>query len=380
MKALISSAAAAASPDTTPASVSRRGALRRLGTAAAGLAALAGVPAVMAQSRPTVLRFGVAQPAVGSPPSISASSVAVAHAKGWIDAEFAKDGIQVQWMFFKGAGPAVNEALTNDQLDFAFQGDLPSIVARAAGLKTRLIAATGVRANIYLAVPPDSPIQRVEDLRGKRVSIFKGTNAHLPINRVLEAHGLSEKTVRPVNLDTATALAALATRDLDAAFGGLDLLRLRDKNAARIVYTSKGRSPVFTRQSHVLVTERFVGREPALTQRVVDAVVRTAHWASSEANREEVLRLWARAGTPYEHWKEDYDGEPLRVRLNPNFDPFLVGRYKDAVEQALKFRLTRAKFDVDGWIDTRYLQAALKAQQLENFWPVYQADGRIAGG
>lgn len=364
-------------PADAPASRSRRSALRRV-AALAGAAAL-GAPVARAQGRTTVLRFGVAQPAVGSPPSISGSSVAVAHAKGWIEAEFAKDGIRVEWAFFKGAGPAVNEALTNDQLDFAFQGDLPSIVARAAGLKTRLIAATGVRANIYLAVPPDSPIQRVEDLRGRRVSIFKGTNAQLPINRVLEAHGLSEKAVRSINLDTATALAALATRDLDAAFGGLDLLRLRDKNAARIVYSSKGQSPVFTRQSHVLVTERFVAREPVLTQRVVDAVVRTARWASDEAHREEVLRLWARAGTPYAHWQEDYAGEPLRVRLNPNFDPFLVARYRDAVDQALKFRLTRARFDVDGWIDTRYLQAALKSQQLETFWPVYQANGRIAG-
>lgn len=366
-------------PPSFPASSSRRSALRRLGAAAGGLGVLVGVPTARAQARPTVLRFGVAQPAVGSPPSISGSSVAVAHAKGWIDAEFAKDGIQVQWNFFKGAGPAVNEALTNDQLDIAFQGDLPSIVARAAGLKTRLVAAVGVRANIYLAVPPDSPIQRVQDLRGKRVSIFKGTNSQLPINRVLEAHGLSEKDVRAINLDTATALAALATRDLDAAFGGLDLLRLRDKHAARIAFTSKGQSPTFTRQSHVLVTEAFAQRQPELTQRVVDAVVRTARWASDEANREEVLRLWARAGTPYEHWKEDYDGEPLRVRLNPNFDPFLVGRYKDAVEQAQKFRLTRAKFDVDGWLDTRYLKVALKAQQLENVWPVYQANGRIAG-
>jgi sulfonate transport system substrate-binding protein len=342
-------------------------------------AATLGSPFVQAQARPKVLRFGVAQPAIGDPPSISGSSVAVGHAKGWIDADLAKDGIEIQWLFFKGAGPAVNEALTNNQLDFAFQGDLPSIIGRAAGLKTRLIAATGVRSNIYLAVPPDSPIQRVEDLRGKRVAIFKGTNSQLPINRLLEAHGLSEKDVRAVNLDTATTLAALATRDLDGAFGGQDLLRLRDKKVARIVFTSRGQSPIFTRQSHVLVTEAFSREQPVWTQRVVDSVVRVARWASEESNREEVLRLWARAGTPYEHWKEDCDGQPMRVRLNPNFDPFLVARYKDSVEQAAKYRLTRAKFDVDGWIDTRFLKASLKAQQLENYWPVFQADGRIAG-
>ena len=277
------------------------------------------------------------------------------------------------------AGLAVNEALTEKQLDFAFQDDLPAIVARAAGLKTKLALATGVRSNIYLAVPPDSPIQSIKDLRGKRVAIFKGANAQLPINHVLEANGLQEKELRAINLDQAATLAALTTKDIDAAFGNINLLRLRDKNAARIVYRSKGDSPVFTTQSHVLATEEFTQKYPEVTARVVKTFVKTAKWASDEVNREEVLRLWAKAGTPFEHWKEDYDGEPLRVRLNPNFDPFLIARYRDSVEQAYRFKLSRGKFDVDQWIDQRYLKAALKDLSLDNYWPVYQPNGKILG-
>lgn len=343
--------------------------------AAAGAAALA-LPAV---ANPVPVRIGVAQPATGTPPSFAGSGVAIAHAKGWIDEAFQADGVKVEWLFFKGAGPAVNEALTTGQLDFAVQGDLPAIVARAAGLKTRLVIANGVRTNIYIGVPPDSPLKTVAELRGKRVSLFRGTNMHLPALRLLEAHGLTEKDLRIVNLDTAGYLAALSTRDLDAAIGAMDILRLRDKGQVRVLYSSKGDSPIYTRQSHVLVRDEFAERQPALVQRFVDAAVRSARWASDEANREEVLRLWARAGTPYEHWKEDYDGEPLRVRLNPNFDPFLVGRYKDAVVQAQRLRLSRAPVDVDRWIDTRFLQQALRTQRLENHWPVYQANGKILG-
>ncbi|MCW7540182.1 ABC transporter substrate-binding protein [Aquabacterium sp. A7-Y] len=353
-------------------------ALGSLGAAAAGLGAPALVRAA-GDARPASVRIGVAQPLAGNPPSFANSSIAVAYAKGWINEEFARDNTPVEWFFFKGAGPAVNEALTNHQIDFAFQGDLPSIVGRAAGLKTRLVLASGVRANLYVGVPPSSPLRSLKELRGKRVALFKGTNMHLPALRLLEAHGLTERDLRLVNLDTASYLAALTTGDIDAALGALDILRLRDKGGVRVLYSTKGQSPVYTRQSALLVTEAFANRHPEATQRVVNAAVKTARWSSEETNREEVLRLWARAGTPYEHWKEDYDGEPLRVRLNPNFDPFLVARYQDAVDQAARFKLTRATFDVQQWIAPRYLKTALKDLRLETYWPVYRADGTILG-
>lgn len=359
--------------------VDRRTVLKHLVAGSVGASAvLLGLQA-RAANQPATIRVGVAQPGIGNPPVFSGSSAAVANAKGWVEEEFKADGIKVEWFFFKGAGPAVNEAISNKQLDFAFQGDLPSIVAKSAGLKTKLVLATGVRSNIYLAVPPDSPIQSVKDLAGKRVAIFKGTNAQLPINRVLEANGLKEKDLRAINLDQATTLAALSTKDIDAAFGNINLLRLRDKNAARIVYSSKGDSPIFTTQSHVLVTEEFSQKYPEITGRVVKTFVKASKWASDEINRDEVLHLWAKAGTPYEHWREDYDGQPLRVRINPNFDPFLIARYKDSVEQAYRLKLSRAKFDVDQWIDQSYLRAALKDAHLESFWPIFQANGKILG-
>ncbi|WP_454726613.1 MULTISPECIES: ABC transporter substrate-binding protein [Cupriavidus] len=362
--------------------LTRRSLLKHLawsGLGAATASAPLSVFSATGAARPDVIRIGVAQPATGTPPSFGGSSLSIAHARGWLEEAFKPAGTRVEWYFFKGAGPAVNEALSTKQLDFALQGDLPAIVARAAGLKTRLVLATSVRTNIYIGVPPDSPLKTVADLRGKRVSLFKGTNMHLPALRLLEANGLAEKDLRLLNLDTASYLAALTTRDLDAAIGAMDILRLRDKGAVRILYSSKNQSPIYTRQSHVLVTDEFAARYPEATQQFVKTSVQAARWASDEKNRDEVLHTWARAGTPYEHWKEDYEGEPLRVRVNPNFDPFLVARYKDATEQAYRLRLSRARFDVDQWIDTRFLKSALDDLSLQSYWPVYQANGKILG-
>ena len=101
--------------------------LRALGAALALIAATT----AFAQA-PSVIRIGVATGGVGTPPRTGSSTVGLVNSQGLLEKEFAKDNIKVEWIFFKGAGPAVNEALVNHQLDFAWQGDLPSIVHRAA--------------------------------------------------------------------------------------------------------------------------------------------------------------------------------------------------------------------------------------------------------
>ena len=70
-------------------------------------------------------------------------------------------------------------------------------------------------------------------------------------------------------------------------------------------------------------------------------------------------------------------GQPLRVRLSPLLDPFLVGIYKDSAEQALQLKLIRKKPEIDSWFDRRYLNTALKELQLEGYWPSYAADGKL---
>jgi len=332
----------------------------------AALLLATGFAVAQAEALPKVIRIGVASPAVGDN-IYTTGSVGIAHHKNLVEEEFAKDGVKVEWYFYKGAGPAVNEALSNNQLDFAFQGDLPSIIGRASGLKTRYLFPTDSRQNLYVAVPPDSPIQSVKDLAGKRIALSKGTNAQLPTNRLLDANGLTERDLKVVNLENATAQQALATRDIDGVFGGFEYLKFRNKGQARIVFSS-AQDPRFSRRSGFLVTEEFLQAYPQATVRVAKGILRAARWASDEVNRDQVFELWSKMGNPAEVYREDFLGFPLRVRLNPLLDPFIVQRYKEAVADSFKYKLTRKQFDAEQWIYPNVLNTALKELQLENYW------------
>ncbi|WP_163366766.1 ABC transporter substrate-binding protein, partial [Klebsiella aerogenes] len=71
----------------------------------------------------------------------------------------------------------------------------------------------------YLVTPKGSSVRQVADLRGRKVALFRGTNGHLAAIKILEAHGLAERDIQAISLDSATTAAALATKDIDAAFG-----------------------------------------------------------------------------------------------------------------------------------------------------------------
>ncbi|WP_341674775.1 ABC transporter substrate-binding protein [Niveibacterium sp. SC-1] len=343
------------------------------------VAALFAVSASAAQSadKPTVVRFGVSTAGVGNPPRVSTGWVSVAQRDRYIERELEKDGIEVQWIFFKGQGPAVNEAISNNQLDFTTLGDLPSIIGRSVGLDTRLVLVTGSRSEVYAAARPGSGIRSIADLRGKRVAFNKGTASQLAVNRILAAKGLSEKDIRVVNMEPASYKAAFLAGDVDVIFGSLDLINLRDQSKAEIIYDSK-KDPVATSSGHVLVNQKFAAAYPQITQRVVTALVRAAHWSSLDQNRDEVFKLWGSAGSvPEATYRREYEGIPLAQRLSPIFDDFIVAQDKRGVADAYKYKLIRRTFDVDAWIDRRYVDAALKQLQLETFWPRFDAQARL---
>ncbi|KMZ12044.1 Alkanesulfonates-binding protein [Candidatus Burkholderia humilis] len=286
------------------------------------------------------------------------------------------DHIKVEWIFFKGAGPAVNEALANKQIDFAYQGDLPSVLGRANGLQTHLLLASNVRADVYLAVPPDSDIKSVKDLKGKRVGLFCGTNLQLVADNVLKENGLTERDLRIINLDTAAALAAIASKGVDAVFSDYSLFKLQRQGLAKIVYASRDDGVQLTRQAHLLVLDDFEKAHADVVQKVVTSVVQATQWQSDEANRDSLFTLWARSGVPIESWQSEYKQGQLKDRNSPLIDPFLRARYQAVANDALRLNLIRQPVRVDGWFEPKYLDQALKTLKLESYWPRFDASGK----
>jgi sulfonate transport system substrate-binding protein len=125
-------------------------------------------------------------------------------------------GYSVKWTEFP-AGPQLLEALNVGSLDFGHTGEAPPIFAQAAGAP--LVYFANAPANPKgeaILVPKDSPIKTIEDLKGKKIALNKGSNVHYLLVKALEKAGLKYQDIETAFLPPADARAAFEKGDVDA--------------------------------------------------------------------------------------------------------------------------------------------------------------------
>src|SRR5450830_1938818 len=113
---------------------------------------LAPAIALAAEALPAAVRIAVVARTAPSGKTVFAGSAAQVAAQGWLAAELGKLGVKLEWVpvTTNSVATQVNEAFANHSIDLAQYGDLPSIIANASGLQTRLILPGGSANNTYL--------------------------------------------------------------------------------------------------------------------------------------------------------------------------------------------------------------------------------------
>jgi len=150
-------------------------------------------------------------------------------------------GFTVKWTEFPG-GPQLLEALNVGSLDFGHTGEAPPIFAQAADAPLIYFAnePSNPRGEAII-VPKDSPIKSVEDLKGKKVALNKGSNVHYLLVKALEKHGVDYEEIETAFLPPSDARAAFEKGAVDAwVIWDPFLAEAERKTGARILVDGTG--------------------------------------------------------------------------------------------------------------------------------------------
>jgi NitT/TauT family transport system substrate-binding protein len=178
---------------------------------------------------------------VGTIPVPPAAPVYVAIKHGLFKAE----GLDVQAELFQG-GAAAFPKIAAGALDIVYSGNMGVILAQAKGLKMRILSECDIAVprQFPIAVPPNSPIRNVQDLKGKRIAInLKRNLAELAVLVAMKVNNIDvvRDKVTMVEVGFPDMPRALKNRDVDAAWLVEPALTLAEQTGVRrVVETMEG--------------------------------------------------------------------------------------------------------------------------------------------
>jgi sulfonate transport system substrate-binding protein len=209
--------------------------------------------------------------------------------QGLLEKEFAKDGIGVRWVQTLGSNKAL-EFLSAGSIDFGSTAGSAALVSKINGNPIKSIYVYSRPEWTALVTRKDSNITKVEDLRGKRVAVTRGTDPHIFLVRALLDAGLTEKSITPVLLQHPDGKTALIRGDVDA-WAGLDpmMAQAEVEDGAKLFF----RKPEANTWGILNVREEFLKDHPDLVRRVL-AVYEAAR-KHSLANYADVKRVFIAA-------------------------------------------------------------------------------------
>lgn len=328
-------------------------------TLALSLLPVAGLaPAFAEEARPDVIRIGSTAP--------GHLKFILYRNKKLLEDEFASDGIRIELTTFDG-GSAATVALGSGAIDFAYIGNNPSLRLAATGADVKLVGLSSWnRSNeTQIVVRPDSPIRKIEDLKGRKVAYLAGTVRHSTFAKALKAAGLSLKDVESLNLGIESSGPALSRGDVDAVVESTGPVQtLVEKGAARVIFDAGvSGNPDWAVPHLISVNGDFARKYPDIVTRLLAVDIAAARWA--DANPQETIAIFVketgssdkavRATYPDGKFFQDLEITEEAVRALQGEETFMA----DA-------GLLKGRVDYAAWIDRSFYDAALKQVAASN--------------
>jgi NitT/TauT family transport system substrate-binding protein len=177
-------------------------------------------------------------------------------------------------------GVGALDGMLNGEADIAVGTNEFPLVARAFQKeRIRSIGSIAKSEFIYLVGRRDRGIERVSDLKGKRVGTTSRTIAEFFLGRFLEIHALSITDITLVDLKTpAEWVDAVANGEIDAIATAQPYANsVKDRLGANaILWSAQSSRPLFTQ---VISTDDWISKHPELVSKFLKSLAQAEEYA-----------------------------------------------------------------------------------------------------
>jgi ABC-type nitrate/sulfonate/bicarbonate transport system substrate-binding protein len=323
----------------------------------------------------------------------------LAHNLGWLAEEFAADGLDVGVL--QDAPPEIARHHFDHELLGLFRegGNVPAIVARSQGARTRLIGLTWIDEWQSILVRPGSGISSPADLAGKRLALPRWASTRAEsFPRAMALHGFKNVLAAAgLTLDDATLVdvsspdgsvgsrAGSESRAGSAgAFAGLERLAAGDVDA---VYVKGAQSAERAAElglvvgvslddlpdprlrvnngtpRPITVHEDLLLERPDIVTRFLVRTLRAADWASTHLDEvREILGRETRSGA--DGVRTAYR-EGFHTSLHPDLSPARLALLDQQKTFLRTYGFADADVDVEAWAAHEPLDQALRLVEEE---------------
>lgn len=196
----------------------------------------------------------------------------VAKNKGWFEEVATKYNATIEYTEFQSL-PTINEALATGNIDLIFEAEPPAIIGKSAGIGLSIVAP-GVSLVQEIVVPAESSVQKVEDLKGKKIAVPSGSSSHYGLNKILSQAGLTKDDVEIIDMNPQDGKAAFVARQVDGwAIWPPFVEQEEFAGTGRVL---RG-SDVFI-QSILAMRDGFMTENPEMAKELLDVIKKSQDW------------------------------------------------------------------------------------------------------
>lgn len=278
----------------------------------------------------------------------------------WEEYLQSKYGYQVEHYFFDGSQVAY-KALLAGAIDVSVAAVLPAIQVsmQSPTLKLKLIASD-LQAPDYVLVSRQG-INSLKDLEGGRLGISTPGDISDTLSRaVLQREGIDMSKVNILKIGgTGARMAALLSDQIDAGMAHADSGLAAAEKGLNILY-AVGNSTQGYLQHGLVANEKWISKDTAVTQNVVNAFIDSVRWAAG--SKEEYIEF-SKQWIP--EVSDNIRNEAYDIFTNINMFAVNGGLSQENLQTTLDLELEAGSLEeavaFEEWVDTTFVDAYLAA-------------------